>query len=156
MANTQLSTSPSILLVLEMFFINVGLISDLNNRLLSRKSLKTITSNIWQKQHIMCRYRVLNLYKVIIDFNSSNAGSILANSSLGSISFANNKDNWENSILKTIYRNSNLISNTRTNIKCEPGKKYPQKLKNIGKLLKRNKLKLSKKRLESCKRQKKS
>lgn len=107
LANTQLLIFPDIFLILKTFFINARPISDLNNRPLSKKPLKTIFSNIWQKQYTMHRRKVPNLYEVVIDFSLSNIRSILINSSFKGISFISNRDNQENSTPKTIYKNSN-------------------------------------------------
>ncbi len=84
----------------------MGLISDLNERLLSRESLKTISSNIRQKQHIIYKCKVLNLHEVVIDFSSFNNRSILVNSSFRSIGFVSNKDDWKNFTPGTIYKSS--------------------------------------------------
>lgn len=55
----------------------------------------------------MHKRKVLNLYKIVLDFSSSNLRSILVNSFFGSFSFANNKDDQENSTSETIYKSSN-------------------------------------------------
>lgn len=102
-------------------------IFDLNNRLFSRELLKTVSSNIRKKQHITRRHKILNLHKVVINFNLSNAGSILANSSFGNIYFASNKDDWENSNPGTIYKNSDQTPDTGANIECKQIKKRLQK-----------------------------
>ncbi len=127
LANTQLSTSPSISLVPKTFFTNMGPISDSNDRPLSRKPLKTISSNIWQKQYTIYRRKVPNLYEVVINFCSSNAGSILANSSFENISFASNEDDWENSTLEIIYNSSDQISDIGINIEYKPVKEGPER-----------------------------
>ena len=106
MANAQLLTSLDIFLALETFFTNAELISDLNDRPLSKKPLKTVSSNIWQKQHTMHRHKVPNLHEIVIDFSLSNTRSILVNNSFESISFVSNEDDWENSTPGTIYKNS--------------------------------------------------
>lgn len=46
LANAQLSISPNISLAPKPFFTNAGPISDLNDRLLSRKPLKNVFFNI--------------------------------------------------------------------------------------------------------------
>ncbi len=127
LANAQLPISPGIPLAPETFFTNAGPISDLNDRPLSRETLKTVSSNIRQKQPTTHRRKVPNLYEVVIDFSSSNAGSILANSSFGSIGFASNEDDRENSTPGTIYKSSDQTPNTGTNIECKPVKKGPQR-----------------------------
>ena len=113
----------SVFLAPETFFINAGLISNLNNRLKTRELLQIIFSNIRQKQYTLHKRKVPNPHEIVLDLNSSNTGSILANTSFGSIGFANNGDNQKNSILKTIYKSSNQIFENRTNIEYKPVKK---------------------------------
>ncbi len=107
MANAQLPTSPGIPLAPETFFTNAKPISDLNDRALSRESLKTVFSNIRQKQPTIYRHKVPNLHEVVIDFSLSNTGSISANNSFENIGFASNEDDQENSTPGTIYKSSN-------------------------------------------------
>lgn len=73
----------------------------------------------------MRRRKVSNLYEVVIDFSSPNAGSILANCFFGSIDFVNNEDNWRNFIPRTIYKSSDQIFNIGINIECNLVKEVP-------------------------------
>lgn len=73
----------------------------------------------------MYKRKVPNSHKIVIDFSSSNAGSTLAKSSFRSIGFANNKDDQENSTIRTIYKSSDQTPETGTNIKCKLVKKGP-------------------------------
>ncbi len=126
LANAQLPISLGISLASETFFINAGPISDLNDKSLNREPLKTVSSNIRQKQSTTYRRKIPNLYEVVIDFSLSNTGPTSANSSFGSISFASNKDNWENSTPGTIYKSSYQTPNIETNIECKPVKEGSQ------------------------------
>ncbi len=99
----------------------------MNDRPLSRKPLKTVSSNIRQKQPTTCRRKVLNLHEVIIDFSSSNAGSISANSSFWNIGYASTEDDRENSTPGTIDKSSDQTLDTGTNIECKPVKERPQR-----------------------------
>ena len=136
---------------------------NLNDLPLSKESLQTVSSNIWQK-----RRKVRNLHKIVLDFSLSNSGSILANNSFGNINFANNKNDQENStsrnsIFGTIYKGDNQIAENRANIECKSVTKGSQGVKRLrltpekkeirkeAKLAKRNTVKLEtaeKKRLE--------
>lgn len=71
----------------------------------------------------MYKRKVPNPYKIVLDFNSSNLISILANSSFESINFAHNRDNKENSTSETIYKSNNQIFETGTNIEYKLIKK---------------------------------
>lgn len=73
----------------------------------------------------MHKRRVPNPHEIVIDFSSSNARSISANSSFGSIGFASNGDDQENSTPGTIYKSSDQTPETGTNIECKPVKKGP-------------------------------
>lgn len=77
----------------------------------------------------MCRLKVSNLYEIVIDFSLPNTGSISANSSFQSISFTGNENDWENFILGTVYKKSDQIPDTGTNIECKPVKERLQKSK---------------------------
>lgn len=102
-------------------------LSDLNNRLLNKAFLQTVFSNMRQKQHTTHKRKISNLHKVVIVFNLSNVRFILLNNSFKSISFASNRDNQENSIFETIYKNGDQISKTKINIKYKTVKNRPQK-----------------------------
>ncbi len=119
MVNAQLPTSPGNPLAPKTFFTNAEPIFNLNDRPLSREPLKTVSSNIRQKQPTTRRRKVPNLHEVVIYFNLSNAGSISANSSFGSIGFVSNKDDRENSTPGTIYKSSDQTPDTGTNIECK-------------------------------------
>lgn len=64
----------------------------------------------------MYRYKVSNLYKIVINFSLYNNMLILANSSFGNNNFISNKNNYENSTFGTIYKSSDKIPKTKTNI----------------------------------------
>lgn len=68
----------------------------------------------------MCKCKISNLHEIVFDFNSFNIRSISANKSFGSICFVSNDDNQENTTPGTIYKSSNKISDTGTNIEYEP------------------------------------
>lgn len=68
----------------------------------------------------MCKYRISNLHKVVFDFSSFNTRSISANKSFGSSGFVSNDDDQENTTPRTIYKSTNEISDTRTNIEYKP------------------------------------
>lgn len=72
LTNTQLLISSGISLASETFFISAEPISDLNNRLLSKKLLKIVFSYIQQKQPTTYKRKVSNLHKVVIDSSLSN------------------------------------------------------------------------------------
>ncbi len=94
----------------------------------------------------MRRYKVPNLYEVVIDFSSSNARSILANSSFGSIGFTSNEDNQENSTSGIIYKSSGQTLNIRTNIECKPIKERLQRGKKQQLTLEKKQAKVAKKK----------
>lgn len=71
----------------------------------------------------MHKRKVPNLHKVVIDFSLFNARFILANNSFRSIDFTSNEDDWKNSPFGTIYKISDQIPDTRTNIECKLIKK---------------------------------
>lgn len=81
----------------------------------------------------MHKHYILNLHKVVINFNSSNFGYILVNGSFRSIYFISNRENQESFISKTIYKSNNQISEIRTNIECKPVKNrlYRDKKSNL-------------------------
>lgn len=80
LVNAQFLTSLDILLTLETFFTNVRPVFNLNNKPLSKELLKTVSSNIWQKQPTTHKRKVPNLYEIVSNYSSSNAGSISVNS----------------------------------------------------------------------------
>ncbi len=96
--------------------------------------LQTVSSNIRQK-----RRKVRNPHKIVLDFSLSNSGLISTNSSFGSIGFASNENNQENStsrnstsgdsISGTIYKSGNQTAENRANIECKPVTKGPQGVK---------------------------
>lgn len=71
----------------------------------------------------MHKRKISNLHKIVLDFILFNFGSILANIFFESINFTNNKDNQENSIFKTFYKNNNQILEIRRKIEYKPMKK---------------------------------
>lgn len=71
----------------------------------------------------MYRYKVSNLYKIVIDFNLLSIRWILTNSSFTSIDFVNNKKDQENFTLEFIYKSNNYTSENKINIKSTPVKK---------------------------------
>ena len=96
---------------------------DLNDLLLSREPLQTLSFNIRQK-----RRKVRNPHEIVWCFSSSNSGSISANSSFGSIG-ASNENNQENSTSGTIYKSSNQTAENGTNLECKPVMMGPQGVK---------------------------
>lgn len=64
----------------------------------------------------MHKCKISNLHKIVISFSLFNVGSILANSFFENNSFASNKNNQENSTLRTIYKSSNQTAKIKTNI----------------------------------------
>ncbi len=117
----------------------------MNDRPLSKEPLKTVSSYIRQKQPTTYRRKVLNLHKVVINFSLSNTKSILVNSCFGSISFANNENNWENSTPGTIYQRSDQTSDIGTNIECNLVKEGLQKGKKQWLTLEKKQTKVAKK-----------
>ena len=119
---------------------------DLNDLPLNKELLQIMSSNIRQKRH-----KFKNLHKIVLDFSLSNSGSILVNSSFGSIGFASNENDqensthgnstfgnstfgnfiFENSTSGTIYKNGNQTAENRADIECESITKGPQGVKRL-------------------------
>ena len=78
----------------------------------------------------MHRRRARNPNEVVIDFSSSNTGSISVNSSFGSIGFTTSSENdQENSVPGVIYKNSDQTPKNGTNTERTPLKKGPRRVK---------------------------
>ena len=98
---------------------------NLNDLLLSREPLQILSSNIRQK-----RNKVRNPHEIVINFNSSNSGLILANSSFESIS-ANNENDQKNFTFATIYKSNNQTAKNGTNLECKPVTMRSQRIKRL-------------------------
>ncbi len=91
--------------------------------------LQAVSSNIWQK-----RRHVRNPHEIVLNFSSPNSGSISGNSSFGSIGFASNENDQENSTSGnstsgTIYKSGNQTAENGANIECKPVIKRSQGVK---------------------------
>ena len=98
---------------------------DLNDLLVSRESLQTLSFNIWQKRH-----KVKNPHKIVLDFGLSNSGLIFANNSFESISISNENDQ-KNSPFGIIYNSNNQCVENKTNLECKPVIMGPQGVKRL-------------------------